>query len=125
MGVEMQERMDGERKMPMGDLVDRLRGIYAVPVNDGAGLLNGKDTFTRSFPMPPICKEAADEIERLRPVVAAAVAWVEARDVLREAYENRGREEVSDAFLDLMDTLAPTSRALRAAVDEMERGKGE
>jgi hypothetical protein len=47
-----------------GKLVDRLRGIYTVPVNDGCGLLNGKDTFTNVFPVPPINHEAAEEIER-------------------------------------------------------------
>lgn len=54
------------------DLVDRLRGIYTVAVNDGAGPLLGKDTFTRvndGF-IPPIQKEAADEIERLRAQIA-------------------------------------------------------
>ena len=30
-------------------IVNRLRGIYTIPVNDGLGLLNGKDTFTREF----------------------------------------------------------------------------
>lgn len=54
-------------------LVDRLRGIYIIPVNDGAGLLNGKDTFTRVFPdRPPIQGEAANRIveleEQLREV---------------------------------------------------------
>ncbi len=52
-------------------LVNRLRGIYDVPVNDGAGLLDGKDTFTRSFAMPPICLQAADEIEALTTELAA------------------------------------------------------
>lgn len=47
-------------------LVDRLRGIYHLPVNDGAGPLNGSMTFTREFPVPPIHKEAAAEIERLQ-----------------------------------------------------------
>jgi hypothetical protein len=48
-------------------LTDRLRGIYTIPVNDGAGLLHGKDTFTPTEPFstPPIQKEAADRIERL------------------------------------------------------------
>lgn len=49
----------------MKDLLNRLRGIYTVPVNDGAGLLNGKDTFTRSFQPSPINVEAAQAIERL------------------------------------------------------------
>ena len=51
------------------DLVDRLRGQYHLPVNDGAGPLNGSMTFSREFPTPPIQKEAADEIERLRRVL--------------------------------------------------------
>jgi hypothetical protein len=50
-------------------LTDRLRGIYTIPVNDGAGLLNGKDTFTRTFPVPPINIEAAEEIERLEGLI--------------------------------------------------------
>ena len=49
------------------DLINRLRGIYLVPVNDGAGLLDGKDVFTRQFRenIPPICEEAAKAIEEL------------------------------------------------------------
>ena len=47
-------------------LVNRLRGIYTVPVDDGAGLLNGSDTFTRKFDgLPPINEEAAKRIEQL------------------------------------------------------------
>jgi hypothetical protein len=49
----------------IGALTDRLRGVYVTRVNDGAGLLNGKDHVTRNFEMPPICLEAANEIERL------------------------------------------------------------
>jgi hypothetical protein len=56
-----------ERLNIMNDstLIQRLRGFYAVPVNDGAGLLNGESTFVRSFPVPNICLEAANRIERL------------------------------------------------------------
>lgn len=51
----------------MNDLVNRLRGIYTIPVNDGAGPLDGKNTFTRTFDnLPPIMGEAADAIERLQ-----------------------------------------------------------
>jgi hypothetical protein len=57
-------------KHPMtGDITDRLRGIYTVPVNDGAGLLDGKDTFTRSFTTPPVQQEAAALIDALRSEV--------------------------------------------------------
>lgn len=48
------------------DIVERLRGKVRVPVNDGAGLLDGKDFFERSFPTSKAAMEAADEIERLR-----------------------------------------------------------
>ena len=60
----------------MSDLIQRLRGIYTVPVNDGAGLLNGKDTFTRAFDVPPIHKEAADRIAELEANLAIAVREV-------------------------------------------------
>ncbi len=48
------------------DIVDRLRGKVRVPVNDGAGPLNGQDFFERTFPASKTAMEAADEIERLR-----------------------------------------------------------
>ncbi len=47
----------------MEDLINRLRGVYTGKINDGGGLLYGKDTFTRVFETPPICKEAALFIE--------------------------------------------------------------
>lgn len=47
-------------------LVRRLRGIYTIPVNDGAGLLNGDDIFTRSFDVQnPLQSQAAQLIEDL------------------------------------------------------------
>ena len=55
------------------DLVNRLRGIYTIPVNDGAFLLNGKDTFTRTFEVPPISLEAAEEIERLTETIRSVI----------------------------------------------------
>ena len=57
--------MDNEKMLYLQSLINRLRGIYTVPVNDGAGLLNGKDTFTQTFDTPPISKEAANAIEWL------------------------------------------------------------
>lgn len=56
------------------DICQRLRGIYTVPVNDGAGLLDGKDTFTRQFETAPIQHEAANEIEKLRQLISHC--WV-------------------------------------------------
>jgi hypothetical protein len=49
---------NGAMSKPVLRLTDRLRGIYTVAVNDGAGLLNGEDTFTRQFETPPIQKES-------------------------------------------------------------------
>jgi hypothetical protein len=43
-----------------------------VPINDGAGLLNGLDYFERTFPTSKAAMEAADEIERLRTQLEAA-----------------------------------------------------
>lgn len=49
-------------------LVDRLRGIYRVPINDGMGATGGglepdnPDKFVRQFQTPPIQLEAADTI---------------------------------------------------------------
>jgi hypothetical protein len=57
--------------MEMSDLVERLRGIYRTPITDGLGPVgsgdepNNPDEFVRTFPVPPIHREAADEIERL------------------------------------------------------------
>lgn len=55
------------------DLVDRLRGQYHLPVNDGAGPLNGSMTFSREFKTPPIQHEAAAEIEKLRETLSELV----------------------------------------------------
>lgn len=47
-------------------LTDRLRGKYA----NGPMMSNGEPEFGwREFPVPPIQKEAADEIERLQSLV--------------------------------------------------------
>lgn len=55
----------------MSDLVDRLRGIYRIPITDGLGATGGgeepsnADEFVRRFEVPRINREAADEIERI------------------------------------------------------------
>lgn len=89
------------------DMVKRLRGIYTVPVNDGAGPLNGSNEFTRAFDVPPIQREAADEIERLRAENAAI------RTVADEAELNR--EGIKAAHADL--------RKLRARIEAAPVGE--
>ena len=59
----------------VGDIVDRLRGIYVIAVDMRVGLLNGSNRFIRNmketgWKQPPIQEEAAKEIERLREIVA-------------------------------------------------------
>ena len=46
-------------------LVDRLRGIYTLAVDDGCGPLDGSDTFTRKYETDPLLHQAADCIEAL------------------------------------------------------------
>lgn len=46
-------------------LVDRLRGIYILPVNDGAGPLDGKMTFDRKYNSHPSQVIAAAALEQL------------------------------------------------------------
>jgi len=64
----------------MTDLVDRLRGIYRIPITDGLGPVetsedpNSPSEFVRTFPTPPIQLEAAAEIERLRTSLSRAAA---------------------------------------------------
>ena len=62
--------------MTPNTLIERLRGLIRVPVNDGAGLLDGKDFFERQFPASRIALEAADHIEALE----AALRQIEALD---------------------------------------------
>lgn len=75
------------------DLVDRLRGQYHLPINDGAGPLNGSMTFSREFFTPPIQKEAADEIERLRREKAQLVEA--AVKLLNPEFQDSVEEEIN------------------------------
>ena len=58
--------------MTPNTLTERLRGLIRVPVNDGAGLLDGKDFFERSFPTSNLAREAADRIEALDAALRGA-----------------------------------------------------
>jgi len=60
--------------MKPNTLIERLRGLIRVPVNDGAGLLDGKDFFERQFPASKIALEAADRIEALENALREALA---------------------------------------------------
>lgn len=71
-------------------LTDRLRGKYVLPVNDGAGPLNGSMTFERQFPTVPIQIEAADAIDALVDAILKSddAHWTTAmRAAVRKATE--------------------------------------
>ena len=74
----------------MSDIVERLRGIYRVPITDGFGKVDGNlepdntNEFVRQFPSPPIQIEAADEITRLRTALSEAEQRAR-REALEEA----------------------------------------
>lgn len=72
-------------------LVSRLRGVYEIPVNDGAGQLNGSSTFTRTFDgLPPIQAEAAEAIERLLDILSGFAGYGEDlwdREDFRDGYK--------------------------------------
>lgn len=61
-----------------GRLVDRLRGIYRIPITDGLGAVGGgeepdnPDEFVRKFETSPIMHEAAGEIDRLTYIISKA-----------------------------------------------------
>jgi hypothetical protein len=88
----------GETAPLLSTLTERLRGIYRLGVNDGAGLLDGKDTFTRDFGTTPIKSEAADRIEALEE------ALIDIARMADEAVNNNGGivtirrcEDIADA----------------------------
>jgi hypothetical protein len=80
----------------MNSLVDRLRGNYSVPVNDGAGLLDGKDTFERKFEVAPIQNEAANEIERLQSLLADVRKVAELNNKAMNAVVKRHRMAIAE-----------------------------
>jgi hypothetical protein len=64
-------------------LIERLNGVYRIPIKDGLGAVGGGDEpdnpneFVRTFPVPPIHKEAAAALtaERERADKAEAEAY--------------------------------------------------
>lgn len=79
----------------LSSLPERLRGIYRLGVNDGAGPLNGSDTFTREFQTPPIQRQAADRIEQLE---AELRRLVDVADNLIGELEDPGTEALAAVF---------------------------
>lgn len=74
-------------------LLDRLRGIYRLPITDGLGAVGGSEEpdnpreYVRRFQTAPIQHAAADEIERLRAERNTMLA------ALREGLEHLGNCE--------------------------------
>ena len=67
-------------------LVERLSGIYRVPITDGHGAVGGGEEpdnpneFVRQFPTVPIQLEAASALERLHALAQAQAARANAAD---------------------------------------------
>lgn len=89
--------------VPLETLCERLRGVVRIPVNDGAGPLNGSNEFVRQFETGPINHVAARTIERL----------MAERDGEREAHQKTyaALAEKDQAMGVVMD------RAMAAGVD--------
>jgi hypothetical protein len=66
--------------MTPNTLIERLRGLIRVPVNDGAGLLDGKDFFERSFPTSNLAREAAARIEQLEAALRKIALFADSAD---------------------------------------------
>ena len=98
------------------DIIDRLRGIYRTPINDGAGPLNGKDYYERRFAVGKLSHQAADEIESLRASLAEARADSERINWL----DNGGLT----AFVGYMACKAGTD-SFRDAIDEARKDQEE
>jgi hypothetical protein len=92
-------------------LVERLRGIVRVPVNDGAGLLDGKDFFERSFPTSNLAHEAADLITQLRAERDAAAR--EASTLRQVVYDMTEGISAAAAARDVDDAVNAAAREMR------------
>lgn len=79
----------------VASLVDRLRGIYRIPITDGLGATGGGEEpdnpteFVRRFETPPIQNEAATVLEAL---CAMMVEQEEALTLLRAELADRDAE---------------------------------
>lgn len=68
------------------DVCNRLRGIIIIPVNDGAGLLDGKDYFERHWPdQPALHHRAAVIIEEL--VAGQTLSWTVVNEIALQLLE--------------------------------------
>jgi len=110
----------------MSDLVNRLRGIYTVKVDDGAGLLDGKDTYTRVFDeLPPIHGEAANRIEELESKLAQAERekdeWRKTADVRYVAITQLAGKLIDAPW---RPAMPKSDREIVAANGFLERGHG-
>jgi hypothetical protein len=96
----------------LSSLVERLRGVYRLGVNDGHGPLNGSMTFTREFQTPPIQHEAAERIEYMQLALGAAAQRFRQYEALHAAKPDpekaRRNREMAELCEDAMQ-IAPSS----------------
>lgn len=105
------------------DLVERLRGIYRIPITDGLGPAGGEEPdnpneFVRTFPSPPIQHEAAAEITRLRRELAEARKALEPFALM----SSEGVIKAETGYVSIK-TCAEYFHAARAAFQAGEEGR--
>ena len=109
------------------DLVDRLNGKYRVPINDGAGLLNGLDYFERQFPTSPLAKEAATALTEARD---SAACWRRVVETIATVIglpepEADFASKVRDAFDDLRSQLHDANGVADLAIKHRDAAESE
>lgn len=95
----------------ISDLVNRLNGIYNIPITDGLGAVEeggDENVFTRTFPSPPINKEAATVIEQFSDMFGLIFdAMQERGDLVDKLYSmsEDERTKVLDPICDVIFAL--------------------
>lgn len=70
--------IDKKQKAELDDLIQRLMGVYNIPINDGCGPIDGKDVFTRKFDnLPLINGEAVNWLSHLKSQVEMMYGEIE------------------------------------------------
>jgi len=93
--------MPQDKGVNTNELIDRLRGKYITPIEDGGGPIDGKMEVKRQFPTAPIQLEAADEIESLQAQLTASLEEVErSRAIITRAQLKQTLAEANEVLTD-------------------------
>jgi hypothetical protein len=103
------------------DLISRLNGRYETPITDGLGPAGGEEPdnaemFVRTFPVPPIHKEAAAAIVSLRSALSAAIAAEREACARLAADFTHARHIAHDMREGRFPRSSPVEQAIAAAI---------